>query len=459
MVSVAKALGVNESQAIVELIQSLDFEQKLYRASVENHSPPLNSTNNNNAITIKAVIKKWPTIKWMKIFKEYHFTNESVVIITNPDYITKFEKLVNETPKRVQANYIVWKAVEFLVKKLKTKNCFDELASYLPELLVSYWVRHSRVEDRIKNSAYKLALNVKHVLIDTVNHTSWLDVEAKNDIIQHLQLVDFIFGATDTMLDEKKFEEYYQGLQITPDDYLMNFLNVNAFYERSFLRETRKPENQRDSTFVFKISKFPSSNGYNEVYSHIGILKHFYFSTNRANFVNYAALGGLIAHELGHVVDNRYKFINKYDIRTNSWGQLSNQKYQEVETCLIEQFNNYTYATTNKTLDGQKFLDENIADNIGVKISYSAYQDWVKKHGKELIYSSSQFDANQLFWLFHANFYCDYRSEYSVSTPDESHAPKDKRIIGPFSNSLDFATDFKCPLGSKMNPVKKCNFF
>ncbi|XP_044586966.1 endothelin-converting enzyme homolog [Cotesia glomerata] len=113
---------------------------------------------------------------------------------------------------------------------------------------------------------------------------------------------------------------------------------------------------------------------------------------------------------------------------------------------------------TNKTLDGQKFLDENIADNIGVKLSYSAYQDWVKKHGTEPIYSSSQFDANQLFWLSHANFHCDYQSEYSDSTPDETHAPKDKRIIGPFSNSLDFATDFKCRLGSKMNPVKKCLF-
>ncbi|XP_044596021.1 neprilysin-2-like [Cotesia glomerata] len=464
MVSVAKLFGVNESQARVEFIESLEFERKLYDASVENHSPPLNITNNNNAITIKAAIEKWPTIKWMKIFEQHHFTNESVVIITNPDYFTKFERLVNETPKRVQANYIIWKTVQYLIEKLDEKDCFNELFLYLPELLASYWVRHSQVEERVKNSAYEIALNVKQVLIDTVNQTSWLDVEAQNDIIQYLQLVDFIFGATDTMLDDKKFEEYYQGLQITPDNYLMNFLNVSVFYDRSLLSETQKPENQRDSTFVFKLFEFLSTDGYNEAYSgrivlDTGALKYFYFSTNRPNFVNYANFGHLIAHELGHVVDNRYKFHNKYYMRENNWGQLTNQKYQEVETCLIEQFNNYTYATTNETLDGQLLLDENIADNIGIKISYSAYQNWVKKHGKEPIYSSSQFDANQLFWLSQANFYCDYQSEFSDSTSDKSHSPKDKRIIGSFSNSLDFATDFKCPLGSKMNPVKKCNFF
>ncbi|KAH0564614.1 hypothetical protein KQX54_013133 [Cotesia glomerata] len=355
MVSVAKLFGVNESQARVEFIESLEFERKLYDASVENHSPPLNITNNNNAITIKAAIEKWPTIKWMKIFEQHHFTNESVVIITNPDYFTKFERLVNETPKRVQANYIIWKTVQYLIEKLDEKDCFNELFLYLPELLASYWVRHSQVEERVKNSAYEIALNVKQVLIDTVNQTSWLDVEAQNDIIQYLQLVDFIFGATDTMLDDKKFEEYYQGLQITPDNYLMNFLNVSVFYDRSLLSETQKPENQRDSTFVFKLFEFLSTDGYNEAYSgrivlDTGALKYFYFSTNRPNFVNYANFGHLIAHELGHVVDNRYKFHNKYYMRENNWGQLTNQKYQEVETCLIEQFNNYTYATTNETV-------------------------------------------------------------------------------------------------------------
>lgn len=36
------------------------------------------------------------------------------------------------------------------------------------------------------------------------------------------------------------------------------------------------------------------------------------------------------------------------------------------------------------------------------------------------------------------------------------HSPGEFRIVGPLSNNPDFANDFNCPVGSKMNPEKKC---
>lgn len=39
------------------------------------------------------------------------------------------------------------------------------------------------------------------------------------------------------------------------------------------------------------------------------------------------------------------------------------------------------------------------------------------------------------------------------------HSTARLRVIGPVSNSEDFAKAFNCPVGSPMNPENKCNIW
>ena len=110
-------------------------------------------------------------------------------------------------------------------------------------------------------------------------------------------------------------------------------------------------------------------------------------------------------------------------------------------------------------LNGDNTQGENIADNGGVKISYLAYQKWVKQNGPEPTLPKLNYSPSQLFWISAGNLWCSkVRLETLKSDViGNTHSPSEFRVIGPFSNRPEFAKDFNCRVGSKMNPSKKCS--
>lgn len=44
----------------------------------------------------------------------------------------------------------------------------------------------------------------------------------------------------------------------------------------------------------------------------------------------------------------------------------------------------------------------------------------------------------------------------TLTIEKDDHSPPKYRVIGSLSNLPEFSNEFNCPLGSKMNPVDKC---
>ena len=127
---------------------------------------------------------------------------------------------------------------------------------------------------------------------------------------------------------------------------------------------------------------------------------------------------------------------------------------------MMEQYSNYTVEVEGETLhlNGLHTRGENIADNGGVIEAYRAYQQYVLEEGEEPVLPALGYSQNQLFWISVGHKSCTvYRPEalrHRVLTAP--HAPERYRVNGPLSNIHQFARDWNCPLGSPMNPVKKC---
>lgn len=96
----------------------------------------------------------------------------------------------------------------------------------------------------------------------------------------------------------------------------------------------------------------------------------------------------------------------------------------------------------------------------GNKLAYRAYNRWAEKNSEQKM-PGLAYTAQQLFWISSAQIWCRIGRNETMrnSVLTKTHSPGRFRVIGPMSNLKEFSEDFQCPLGSRMNPVSKCEIW
>ncbi|XP_026465148.1 neprilysin-2-like [Ctenocephalides felis] len=119
MTDLAVMLGAPRDRAEKELKESLQFEMNLANISLPTEKRR-NATVLYNPHTIAELQEKFPLVQWLDYInvllpEGLKVTENEVVVVNVPSYLTKLEKLLKETPKRVQANYALWRVTAFSI--------------------------------------------------------------------------------------------------------------------------------------------------------------------------------------------------------------------------------------------------------------------------------------------------------------------------------------------------------
>ena len=147
---------------------------------------------------------------------------------------------------------------------------------------------------------------------------------------------------------------------------------------------------------------------------------------------------------------------------------------------MIEQYNNfeitvfdgsdrgstYTPRSTYSKYFGEKTLGENIADNGGVKIGYKAFRNSKHNIEYEFLPTNLNLTPRQLFWVGYAQDHCLIGDAYTnygdlkeliekQKQRIHRHAPAPWRVNTVLSNQPEFAEDFRCRRGTKLNMPKE----
>ncbi|XP_069096179.1 endothelin-converting enzyme 1 isoform X1 [Pleurodeles waltl] len=482
MVQLGVLLGGHEDSTRQQMQQILDFETALANITTpqEKRRDEEFIYHRMNAGELQTLA---PAIDWMPflrtVFSPVEINESEPVVVYAKEYLVQVSELINSTDKSLLNNYMMWNVVrkasafldqrfldaeeKFLQAMYGTKKsclprwkfCVSDTDSNLGFALGAMFVKATFADDS-KSTAQSMIREIRTAFEESLAGLVWMDDETRRVAKEKAEAIYDMIGYPKFIMDPKELDKVFSNYEVTSDLYFENVVQFYNFSARVTADQLRKPPN-RDQWSMTP----PTVNAYysptkNEIVFPAGILQAPFYTSSSPTSLNFGGIGVVMGHELTHAFDDQGREYDKNGNLRPWWKNSSVEAFKKQTECMTKQYSNY--KVNGEAVNGNHTLGENIADNGGLRAAYRAYKNWVAKNGDEMVLPSLGLSNNQLFFVGFAQVWC------SVRTPESSHeglitdphSPSRFRVIGTISNSPEFSQHFRCPAGSPMNPVEKC---
>ena len=448
MVNMAVMLGAEEKRAEEEMEDALKLELKLAEFALPREKRR-NKTALYNPMKLSEVQKLYPEIplvdyiNGITLYEPANVDEDEVVNVAVPDFITKVRDHLASVPARVQANYIIWRNVKTAISYLDSatlghaleyakvltgkkqdvprwERCTKSVAGLggnsfyfyegsLTNAVGSMYAK-SFFKLEAKQKADEMVDNIRKEFKKMLDEIDWMDEETKSKAHVKADKITPHMAYAKEILDDTLINDFYEGLELKKDSYLLNYLRlkkfINLYYAKEY-RKTIKKDDWRTHGGAAIVNAFynPSENS---IQFPAGILGGVFFDPERPAYMNYGAIGFVVGHEITHGFDDQGSQKDGDGNLVDWWQPETKSRYLEKAQCIIDQYGNYTID-----VDGEKFnvngintQGENIADNGGMKEALRAYEALVADKGEEPLLPALGFTQRQLFWLSGGSVWC-----------------------------------------------------
>ncbi|KFO06866.1 Neprilysin [Balearica regulorum gibbericeps] len=499
MISVAQLIlqerniSVTESEISEQMRRVMELEKEIANATTksEDRNDPLLLYNkmtlaqlqNNFSLEIDHKVFNWSKfINDIMSTVQINIENTEHVIVYDPEYLIRLKSILNKYAPRDLQNYMIWRFVMDLVNSLSrsykdTRNAFRK-ALYGTTSETAVWRRcanyvNGNMENAVgrlyveeafagdsKHVVEEMIADIRDVFIKTLDELTWMDAETKKKAEQKATAIRERIGYPDEIVtDDNKLNSEYQELNYKEEEYFENIIQNLVFTQKKRLKKLREKVDKEEWISGAAVVNAFYSASRNQIVFPAGILQPPFFSASQPKSLNYGGIGMVIGHEITHGFDDNGRNFNENGDLVDWWTEESARNFKELSQCMVYQYGNFSWDLAGgQHLSGINTLGENIADNGGVRQAYKAYENFVKKHGKEKLLPGLEMNHKQLFFLNFAQVWCGtYRPEYAVnSIKTDVHSPGKFRVIGSLQNSPEFSEAFSCSKSNYMDPAKKC---
>jgi len=280
----------------------------------------------------------------------------------------------------------------------------------------------------------KLVENLTIAMEERFNQLTWMEEVTKQKAIAKLHGMIVKIGYPDKWRD-------YSNLEINHDSYYANIVRSRFFennYELSKIGKPTDPTRWYMTPQTVNAYYNPSTN---EICFPAGILQPPFFDLNADDAVNYGAIGVVIGHEMTHGFDDAGRY---YDIDGNLndwWTSNDSLHFAERAQVLIDYYNQIE-VLPNLYANGVFTLGENIADNGGVNISFTALQRAIKEGNIQQ--EMDGFSAEERFFIAYAMVWAgNIRDEEIIRrTKEDPHSLGKWRVNGCLPHVTPFIETF-----------------
>ncbi|EGT34292.1 hypothetical protein CAEBREN_32066 [Caenorhabditis brenneri] len=375
------------------------------------------------------------------------------------------ESLLKTTSQKRLANFLIWnylasEAYDIMEeeREMRKISCAQRVIGIFPLAALRIFVRNHFDKENL-DIVSEMTEDFRRSFKEMIEESTWLSENTKKSALKKLKMIKKTIGYPKEMDVPGALDSFFEPLNLSPtDSYYVIQSKVKKFkieqsmdFIASLLPIQSKPD-------VLTVNAFYRPNE-NSLTINIPRIDAPFFDSSYPVYAKIASLGTIIGHEMGHGFDPDGRKFDENGKKRNWWTPEDSAEYDRRAQCLVDQYDNYDDPDFGKNLNGTITIEEMVADIIGINTSWRAYKK-IDLTNEPKIIGFEDYSMDKLFYRLSAVSSCKTRTKHSLKQQLESvHPTNSFRVNGLFSNMKSFAEAFNCPVGSPMNPKKKCELF
>ncbi len=294
----------------------------------------------------------------------------------------------------------------------------------------------------------------------------------QTSLSQHIAALDWMSDATKAKAQEKlssftvkigypdKWKDY-STLTIDPSkSYYENLRDASVWATKDNLEKYGKPVDREEWGMTPQTVNAYYNPTTNEICFPAAILQPPFYNPDADDAVNYGAIGVVIGHEMTHGFDDQGRQFDKDGNMNNWWTDEDAAAFQAKTDILVKQFDAIEVLPAKGDqpalhANGALCLGENIADQGGLRVAYTAYRNSLE--GKEAPAPIDGFTDAQRFYLAYATLWAQNIRDEEIArlTKLDVHSLGKWRVNATLRNIQDFYDAFGITDGAMFMPEEE----